>query len=1263
MRASAGWLVVIGIVSAPVALSSETKVAEDKATAVSFRAQVAPVLVRACLGCHNDAKAEGGLNLATVAGLRKGGKASGTDVVIPGDASASELVESVKPDASPRMPYKLPPLSEADVRTLAAWVDQGAKFDGPSETETKVASLVDPLKNLPVVKLKAEVSDPVTSLAFSPDGARLAAAVGSRVVLLDAVSGKVVTAFARLAGPVNSIRYTPDGATLVAAGGRAGMFGAVATLDVKTGKTVAEARGHSDTVVAADLSPDGKTLATAGYDRDVLLWSLAPLRVVKTLRDHTDAVYAVAFAPDGKTLASAGADRTVKIWDLATGARLVTLSDATAELYAVAFDASGKTVLAAGVDKTVRAWSLDEGGTRPALVNSAFAHAGPVLRMVVSKDRATLVTSGEDRDVKLWDLASLTTRRAFAGQPDWPQSVALNPDASRLAVGRYDGSIAVYETATGKPSPAFAFATSPAPATAETKTKAKPELFRNAALDPISPRGAARGTTVRLTLTGTGVGRATEVTLDDPALKAKVVAAKASEANRLSVDLAIDPAERVGVHRIGVVTPLGVPAARAFVVDPFATLDESEPNDDPKALKPVALPVTLVGAINAPGDVDHLRFAAKHGQELVFRVTAKPLDSSLLAVLRLLDESGATVAESTATDDGTDTVLAVAIPRDGLYALRVADADYGGSPAHFYRVSIGPEPFLTSSFPLGVAKGATTPVHVEGMNLGALHDVPVSVGPDVPTPRLVPIAVGHGVIPVNERLAVVAEGPQAVESEPNDDPAHAGAVATPGGVSGRVDREADIDLYRFMAKKGVPLVVEVFGRRVGSPIDSALEILDAEGRPVPMAVLRPVAQTEIAFRDHAARVPGMRLTKWNNLATNDVVLVGREVTRIFTLPRNLDDDCQFASEQGRRIGLLGTTPEYHAMGQPLYKVEVHPPGAVFPPGGVRPVTLFYRNDDASPSTLKDSSLRFDPPSDGTYLARVSDARGAGGPAFGYHLVVRGPRPDFEVSPVAADVNVPRGGTALINVTTIRRDGFEGPIAIAAEHLPPGIHATPTVIERYTNGALIGVTADPTAAAFSLPGWTLRARAAGGASAPAISREVDPGGPSGGRVTVVDDPNLSVTIRPSRIVLRPGGEATATLSVTRGPGFAGRVPVEVRNLPHGVKVLNIGLNGVPLCRSRPLNAPSRFTPSLGSRPPSAPSTRWARPRRPARSTARLPRYSSSRGPRPPRRPGDDLRDDHCPTRLLSTPRPPRRLGPPRVPWGSSPSRETRGRSHD
>jgi hypothetical protein len=80
-------------------------------------------------------------------------------------------------------------------------------------------------------------------------------------------------------------------------------------------------------------------------------------------------------------------------------------------------------------------------------------------------------------------------------------------------------------------------------------------------------------------------------------------------------------------------------------------------------------------------------------------------------------------------------------------------------------------------------------------------------------------------------------------------------------------------------------------------------------------------------------------------------------------------------------------------------------------------------------------------------------------------------------------------------------------------------------------------------------------------------EVDPGGSKGGRITVMPKANLEVTVDRSVVAIRPGEQAVMTLTVTRSPAFSGRVPIDVRNLPQGVRVLNIGLNGVLVTESQ------------------------------------------------------------------------------------------------
>src|SRR5262249_9449791 len=255
------------------------------------------------------------------------------------------------------------------------------------------------------------------------------------------------------------------------------------------------------------------------------------------------------------------------------------------------------------------------------------------------------------------------------------------------------------------------------------------------------------------------------------------------------------------------------------------------------------------------------------------------------------------------------------------------------------------------------------------------------------------------------------------------------ALTAPVTINGRIDESGSTTTYRFVAKKGQRLLLEVNARRLGSPLDSYLEILDAAGKPLPRPRLRCVAQTYVTFRDHDSAGPGIRIEPWNDLAMNDYVLVGNELIRINALPRGPDDDCQFFSKNGQRLSYLGTTPTHHPMGEPMYKVKFHPPGTTFPPNGLPVVTLFYRNDDGGPGFGKDSRLEFDPPADGEYQVRVGDALGQGSNQHGFRLTIRPPRPSFTVNFNPTAPAVSKGAALPINVNTERIDGFDAPIEV------------------------------------------------------------------------------------------------------------------------------------------------------------------------------------------------------------------------------------------
>jgi hypothetical protein len=743
------------------------------------------------------------------------------------------------------------------------------------------------------------------------------------------------------------------------------------------------------------------------------------------------------------------------------------------------------------------------------------------------------------------------------------QSLAFSPDGQRLALGRYDGSLAFWETASRKQGLVLRQSPGTVP------HGQPPQLVRNASLDPPSPRGGVRGSRIRVALGGRSAGHATQVIIPEPGLSATIVPPSKPDENRLEIDLTIAPDARVGLHAIGIMTPLGVPGFQTFAVDAAPEVSEIEPNDQPDSIKgkTAALPATLLGAIERPGDIDLFAIEVKPGQELVFQVVARALGSQLRPLLAVLEPNGNVLAQSDAGSSAVDPVLTYTTRQSGLVYLRIADADFGGSGSHFYRIAAGRFAYVSSVFPLGVERGKTARVEVNGANLERTSEATFPVAAETAAGTIigVPVALPGGKHPFQSRNVVVADGPQLVEQETNDTGSQAQELAVPGGASGFIGQPGDVDFYRFPARKGERLIVEVYGRRLGSPIDSVIAILNASGSPVPRAVLRPVDQTEVAFRDHPSTGAGVRLTRWNNLAINDYLLVGRELTRIQALPRNPDDDCVLWNQGGQRLGMLETTPEHHPLGQPMYKVEIHPPATVFPLGGVAPVTLTYNNDDGGPSFQKDSRVTFDPPADGVYLVRVADVRGLGGADHAYHLVVRRPSPSFRIDLGTENPNVPRGGTELVAVNVTRTDGFDSPIEVRAEDLPPGITATPAKIDGGELSGFLALSADAQAPAFSPPTWRVIAQAAPSEEKSRTPSpkplQIDPGGPSGGWITVTPPSNLRISARPQRLLIQPGQQVSMTLSVDRSPAFSGRVPIEVKNLPQGVRVLNIGLNGV------------------------------------------------------------------------------------------------------
>ncbi|HXY33021.1 MAG TPA: c-type cytochrome domain-containing protein [Planctomycetaceae bacterium] len=401
--------------------------------APDYARDVAPIFRKYCLGCHNAQEAQGGLVLESHAQVLRGGEHGA--ILVAGKAEQSRLIRVLEKKAKPTMPPEGNAAPNAgEIAILKIWIESGAK-SSIAAAGTALALTV------PRIEPNVEPRKPINALAYSPDGTLIAAGGYGNVTIFAAVGQTQLRALRELTATVNAVGFSSDGSLLYAASGEPGLFGELtlwSTIDWTRRQTL---RGHRDTMLTAAMSPDGQLAATGSYDQTIRLWDISTGKEVRILSGHNGPVFDLAFDPTGRLLASASGDRTVKLWDVAKGERLDTFSQPLKEQYAVAFLPDGRHVIGGGVDSRIRVWKLSDTakeGTNE-IVESLFAHDGPILRLAASRDGRWIASSSEDRSIKVWGATHYEQAARFADESDWPTALAISPDSHSIAAGRIDG--------------------------------------------------------------------------------------------------------------------------------------------------------------------------------------------------------------------------------------------------------------------------------------------------------------------------------------------------------------------------------------------------------------------------------------------------------------------------------------------------------------------------------------------------------------------------------------------------------------------------------------------------------------------------------------------------------------------------------------------------------------------------------------------------------------------------------------------------------
>ncbi|PSB41487.1 NB-ARC domain-containing protein [Chamaesiphon polymorphus] len=191
-------------------------------------------------------------------------------------------------------------------------------------------------------------------------------------------------------------------------------------------------------IFMASYHPAGELLATGDTNGDVSLWQIADGQRVAIFQGHTNWTRALAFSCDGNILASSSEDCTVRLWDVQTNRQIATIGPHTHTFRGMKFSRDGCRLAIGSDDCQIRIYDLPGLLADPAATNVErhcsqvlLGHTNWVFSVAYSPDESQLASASADGTVRIWDLATGECLQILPHE-HWAIRTLFSPDGRYL---------------------------------------------------------------------------------------------------------------------------------------------------------------------------------------------------------------------------------------------------------------------------------------------------------------------------------------------------------------------------------------------------------------------------------------------------------------------------------------------------------------------------------------------------------------------------------------------------------------------------------------------------------------------------------------------------------------------------------------------------------------------------------------------------------------------------------------------------------------